>query len=410
MIPVAERRRPRLLVLASTYPRWPKDHEPGFVHELCRNLTERFEVMALVPDAAGAEPSGVLEGVEVRRYRYAPKRWQTLVHDGGMLANLKRSRWKWLLLPGFFLGLIIELVRIHRHWRPDLIHAHWLLPQGAVVAGLRRLGLRLPPFVVTSHGADLFALRGRVFEAIKRAVMDEAAAVTVVSAAMRDEVVRLGCHPSKASVQPMGVDIEGRFKPDSSQAWQPGVLLFVGRLVEKKGLRHLIDAMPLILVQRRDARLLVAGFGPEKEDRRRQATELGLGDRVQFLGPQLQESLPSLYREAAVMVAPFVRSESGDEDGLGLVVIEAMACGARLVIGDIAAAKSTFDGVPGVALVDAGDRAALAAACIEALGAHAVDPTQRGGFLRGFGWPARARAYADLFEAHLNGARGNVPP
>jgi len=58
-----ESRRPTLLVLASTYPRWRNDPEPGFVHELCRRLTQRFDVIALVPDAPGADAGGLLGGV-----------------------------------------------------------------------------------------------------------------------------------------------------------------------------------------------------------------------------------------------------------------------------------------------------------------------------------------------------------
>ena len=96
--------RPTLLVLASTYPRRAGDHEPGFVHELCRRLAERFEVIALVPDAPGADASGMLDGVEVVRYRYAPHTLQTLVPNGGIVANLRAARWKWLLLPGFIIG------------------------------------------------------------------------------------------------------------------------------------------------------------------------------------------------------------------------------------------------------------------------------------------------------------------
>ena len=78
-----------LLVLASTYPRWANDHEPGFVHELCKRLTSEFNVIALVPDAVDADPNGLLDDVHVIRYRYAPKKLQSLVNNGGIVNNLK---------------------------------------------------------------------------------------------------------------------------------------------------------------------------------------------------------------------------------------------------------------------------------------------------------------------------------
>ena len=77
--------RPVLLVLASTYPRWADDHEPGFVHELARRLTDRFRVLALVPHSPGSSTRETLDGVEVIRYRYAPGRLETLVNDGGIV-------------------------------------------------------------------------------------------------------------------------------------------------------------------------------------------------------------------------------------------------------------------------------------------------------------------------------------
>ena len=84
---MAEKRKPGLLVLASTYPRWKDDHEPGFVHELCKRLAGSFDVVALVPDAPGADPDGLLDGVDVVRYRYAPRWLQTLVNDGGIVTT-----------------------------------------------------------------------------------------------------------------------------------------------------------------------------------------------------------------------------------------------------------------------------------------------------------------------------------
>ncbi|MGH8399555.1 MAG: glycosyltransferase, partial [Gammaproteobacteria bacterium] len=196
--------RPRLLVLASTYPRWQDDPEPGFVHELSRRLTERFEVAVLAPHAAGAKSEEIMEGVHVFRYRYAPARWETLVNAGGIINNLKRRPWKWLLVPVFLLAQMWATWRLIRRWHPDVIHAHWLIPQGLLVAMLASMDRHIPPLVVTSHGADLFALRAAPLVALKRFVIRHAAAITVVSRVMQDEVSKLGADIARISVQPMG--------------------------------------------------------------------------------------------------------------------------------------------------------------------------------------------------------------
>ena len=124
-----ERAKPVLLVLTSTYPRWKGDHEPGFVHELSRRLADDFKVIALGPSAPGAKPRETLDGVDVVRYRYAPRRMETLVNDGGIVTNLRRHRWKVLLLPGFVMALAWRAWRLQRTERVDVIHAHWLIPQ-----------------------------------------------------------------------------------------------------------------------------------------------------------------------------------------------------------------------------------------------------------------------------------------
>lgn len=96
--------RSTLLVLASTYPRWEGDPEPGFVHELAKRLTGRFRVIALVPHSPAARRRETLDGIEVIRYRYAPEYLETLVNDGGIVTNLRRARWKYLLVPSFILA------------------------------------------------------------------------------------------------------------------------------------------------------------------------------------------------------------------------------------------------------------------------------------------------------------------
>lgn len=321
--------RPRLLVLASTYPRRAGDPEPGFVHELCRRLTARFDVVALVPDAADADPSGPLDGVNVVRYRYAPRRWQTLVQNGGIVANLRRSPWKWLLVPGFVLAQYCAARRILRRERIDLAHAHWLVPQGLVA---RALGV---PYVVTSHGGDLFGLRGRAMAAIKRRVARRSAGLTVVSTAMQAEAARLGLQPPRLAVLPMGVDLLDRFVPDPGVARDADRLLFVGRLVAKKGLHHLIAALPAIRARRPGVVLDVVGYGPEEEALKALARRHGVEDRVRFLGAREQRELPAFYRGASLLVAPFVRDRSGDQEGLPVVAMEAVACGCPVVVGDV---------------------------------------------------------------------------
>ena len=404
-----DRDRPTLLVLSSTYPRFAGDPEPAFVHELCRRLVSAFDVIALVPDAPGADASGIHEGVEVVRYRYAPRSWQTLVNDGGIMTNLRRNRWKFALVPPLILAQWWRARHLLRTRRIDVVHAHWLIPQGLIGALLRGAPRRAPALLVTSHGADLFALRGRVPDALKRFVVRRANAVTVVSPAMKAALEKIGADTSRVEVRSMGVDLSERFVRDEAQMRSTDEILFVGRLVEKKGLKFLIEAMPRIIAGHPAARLTVAGFGPEEPALRARVAELGLTSVVDFVGAVSQADLPVRYRRAAVLVAPFVEAASGDQEGLGLVVVEALGCGCPVVLSDLPATREILPGSSACTRVPPGDGRAIADAVAQVL----RDPSRhrsavidaRPEIERTFDWAAVARQYTAIIDRALAAAR-----
>jgi glycosyltransferase involved in cell wall biosynthesis len=385
--------RPVIMVLASTYPRWQGDPEPGFVHELCKRLVATLDVIVLTPAAPGAASSETLDGVQVHRYRYAPAAWQTLVHGGGIVGNIKRHPWKIFLLPGFLVGLWLASRQLIRRHRIDAVHAHWVIPQGLLGALLKR------PLLVTAHGADVFALRGRVFDWMRQWVVRRAAHVTAVSASLAQALAPVAS--SKLSVLPMGIDLKKFVRSETSR--DSNVLLFVGRLVEKKGMRHLLDAMPAILQAQPEVELWIVGFGPELSALRQQSEHLGLSHRVRFMGAMSQSELPALYQRATLFVAPFVEAANGDREGLGLVVAEAMACGCPVVIGNV--------GGVGDLIGDQGDRGRLVdarspLALAEAITTLLRDPARREvmgakaeEFVRAhFGWDAIAAAYGRILR------------
>lgn len=396
------RMKPRLLVVASTYPRWIDDSEPAFVHELSKRLTQSFDVSVVCPGAKGAYANEFIDGVDIHRFRYAPDSLQTLVNDGGIVTNLRRSPWKWLLLPGFFLAQMLSVRREVRRVRPDVVHAHWLIPQGLLMALLSLFDKRMPPFVVTSHGADLYALRGQPWRWLKQFVAQRSSAFTVVSRSMRDELRKQGIDASNVRVEPMGVDLDHRFTPNRDVLRSDTELLFVGRLVEKKGLRYLIDAMPAVLQHLPSVRLKIAGFGPERSALEDQVKVLGLQSRVDFLGPVQQEELPSLYRQAALFVGPFIEAAGGDQEGLGLVTVEAIGCGCPVIVSDLPAVSDVVDD-PSLR-VPLADPEALAAAIINELSRDQSERRQRAATRRKkivskFDWPARASAYANVLKS-----------
>lgn len=345
----------RILVLTSTYPRWRDDTIPPFVHELARRLTKHHEIHVLAPHTRSAMPYEEMDGVEVHRFRYLPARFETLAYGGGMLPGLRRRPWRLLLLPIFLTAELVATVRLLRRQRYAAIHAHWLLPHGLIAVWARALCGYRPALICTAHGSDVYALRGRLAWMLKRYVIRHCSTVAVVSGAMRDSL-NLHMSAPNIAVLPMGTDTLSRFTPGPSP--RQTQLLFVGRLTPQKGLQVLLRALAAMPAPA--PQLVVVGDGPERSALQRQALALGLKDTVEFIGPVANQHLSEYYRRSAIVVFPSVLSKKWAQEGLGLVPIEALACGCAVVASDQPGIRDVIaHGETGL-LVEPGDAAALA--------------------------------------------------
>ncbi len=302
----------------------------------------------MAPHTAGSESVETIDDISVHRFRYGPDWMEKLAYEGGMLARLKQNPWRYFLLPLFFIAQYLNSRRIVRRYAIDVIHAHWLVPQGITALLTKQTTGGSVPVLCTSHGADLFALQGGFAHWVKKIVLKHTDFLTVVSDAMRREAQRLGADSDRLEVIPMGVDLESRFIPAADRR-DPKTLVFVGRLVEKKGLCYLLEAFSELLREQGDFRLLVAGTGPEEASLRRQVSTLGIGRNVEFVGAMENSDLPSLYQQAAIAVFPFIMTPEGDQEGFGLVIVEALGCGCAVIASDLPAVREILtDGVTGL--------------------------------------------------------------
>ena len=387
----------RILVLTSTFPRWKDDEDPPFVFELCKRLRAHYQVHVLAPHYPGSKTEEYLSGIYVHRFRYFIKQWERLAYQGGILSKLKDHPWQYGLLPPFFMGELIALIRLLKKYKFHLIHAHWLIPQG-LVALLARLFIKsAPPLLCTSHGSDLFALQGNINKIVKRLIVSNSTAVTVVSNAMRNEILKLNVGHEKVYVTPMGADLQNLFIPSETRK-NSGSLLFVGRLVEKKGLRYLIDALPLILKKHPKVCLRIAGDGPEKDDLKSRCVNLGIIDHVHFLGAVKNDLLPALYQTSNVVVFPSVIAE-----GFGLVLVEALGCQCAAVVTDLPALRDIIiDGKTGL-VVPQKNIQLLSEKVILLLNdyelARSLGREGRGFVLKHYDWSIIEQKYVDIIES-----------
>ncbi|AGA31761.1 Glycosyltransferase [Thioalkalivibrio nitratireducens DSM 14787] len=399
-----EGRRPRVFVLSSTLPRWAGDAEPGFVLDLARELNADFDIELIAPHAPGAARTERMHGVPVTRFRYWWPRWQSVAYQGGMAWRLRENPLRLGQLPFFFASLVWTTIRrLRREPRVDLIHAHWLIPQGLAAIVARVIANRRVPILCTSHGGDLFGLRGPVLTRLKRAILRRCDGISVVSRAMAVRVREI--EPGAvAEVIPMGTDLRHRFVPTRDaadrNAWR---LVFVGRLVPKKGLEHLLDALHELAGASVPFTAEIVGHGPLADALAERARVLRLHGSVHFSGPVPHKSLAQHYQRAAIAVFPFVEAADGDQEGFGLVMVEAMGCGCAVIASDLPAVRDVIrHGETGI-LVPPSDPQALAAAIREALEQpermRAIAERGRAYALENFDWSVTRRRYAALYRS-----------
>lgn len=200
----------------------------------------------------------------------------------------------------------------------DLIHYHLPFPLGPMSHLLNRVET---PFIATFH--DDIIGKGPIvypYKPVLNRFLDDAEHIIVTSPNMRDECARLSEFRDDAVIVPIGIDIDE--SPITPKPLDGRHLLFVGRLVEFKGVDYLISAMKGL-----DATLSIVGKGPARESLEHHAREEGVTDRVTFEGFVSEAQLDRLYREANLFVLPSV----GRNESFGIVQLEAMKRGLPVI-------------------------------------------------------------------------------
>lgn len=329
------------------------------------------EVRVLAPHAPGLADRESVGGVPVARFRYGPEAEETLAYAGTMHEQALRSwRARWRLLH-FVRASRRALAAETEAFRPNVVHVNWWVPSGLAYWPANSPGV---PVVLTSHGTDLFLLdRFPAARHVAGPIFRAAREVTVISSPLVDRVRRLGVPAERIHVLPMPLSAD-RFAPGATAGRESHRLLFVGRLIERKGAEFAIRAVAELRGRGRGVSLTVVGDGPERPRLEALARELGAQDAVEFAGALPHDAVSAHYRSASVLLMPAVTDWKGEQEGFGMVLVEAMASGLPVVatrsggIPDVVA-----DGTTGL-LVPERDASALARAAATLLD----DPAQAG--------------------------------
>jgi len=336
----------RVLVTTATFPTFLKnDSTPPFVYELSKRLAEKddLEMVVSAPYVKNSKEYEERNNLKIYRYKYG----FTALRDGAILPNIKKNKLLVFQVPFFVLFSFLNIVKLVKRERIDIIHAHWIIPQGFLAVLYKKLFRKKNlKIICTVHGGDIFSLRGWFFTKIKKWILNNADEITVVSNEIREEVERIRVPPLKKGIRgiftmPMGVD-ENVFNPDKYDKntkkeynVTSSFLLFVGRLVEKKGVKYAIAAMPIVFRKHPEAKFIIIGEGPLKNNLKEQVKELSLENNIIFAGGISNNELPRYYATADIFLGPSVTAKNGDSEGFGLTFVEALLCKCCVIASDL---------------------------------------------------------------------------
>lgn len=403
-----------LLFLTQTYPRFEGDTAGPFIRDLARGLVRGGDrVTVLAPHAPGVAPAWDDGGVEVLTFRYAPERQEVLGYGRSLEADERVKGAAALAAPLYALAARRAIRRQLSRRRYDLVHAHWIVPNGLVAAAAVGRGKRTV-LAIGLHGSDVFLAEKAGVRALARWALARARLLTGCSPELVERVRALGFPADRSRVIPYGVDVQA-FSPDPARRilWrerlgipaEAPLLLGVGRMATKKGFQVLMEILPALLGEHPDLRVVLAGGGGLLP--RFQEAARDWSGRVFFPGPVLRDTLPDLYRAADGFVLPAVHDGKGNVDGLPNVILEAMASGLPVVASGISGIPlAVEDGETGL-LTPEGDPAALLGALRRLLAgpaaARAMGERGRRKTESELTWDAVAARYRDGYREALKG-------
>lgn len=414
----------RVVHVATAFPRDRDDLITPWLVRLLVGLRERgVEAEVLAPAYRGLG-SGRVHGIPVRRFRYAPAALETLTHDQTAPDRLRDRPAYAALLPGYVAGGIVAAARIGRE-RPAVVHAHWPVPHALFGAAMRAAAGGRTALVCSYYSVELNWVDRRLpwLRPFLRWTARTADAVTAISTPTAERLRGLVGGDLEVRRIPFAAAVEEREGGEGAQPGEGEVppeahregrlplagdelrLLFVGRLVERKGVEVAVRALPRVL-RERPARLTVVGEGAREAQIRDAARAAGVEDRVRFAGRVSDEELRRLYAACDVFLLPAVVDRKGDTEGLGVVLLEALRFGRPVVASDVGGIPDIVEHGRTGWLVPAGDPAALAATLLRL----AADPEEarrvarRGREVAGrrFSWD---RILDDLLDTYADAVR-----
>ncbi|MEO0132277.1 MAG: glycosyltransferase family 4 protein [candidate division WOR-3 bacterium] len=314
----------RVLYIATAFPRHEGDIITPWLLEAVRRIKHRGIDVEVFTSSYKGLGEQTLYGIKIYRFRYFFKKFETLTHEETAVDRVKKGFLNKLLVIFYLIFGTRAIIHLTKRKKYDVIHTHWPLPHA--IFGYFASKYSHARHVLYFHGVELMWVKKelKILKPFLRWAIRKADAVICNSSHTQARIKEI--YDRDVLIIPSGqaamYDLQAHIVPEHHKP-KPEYILFVGRLVERKGVKYLIEAFVRI-VDKYPVRLKIIGEGPELPNLIKLAKEKRVSDKVDFLGKVSTQELDSYYRNATLFVLPAIVDTKGDTEGLGVVLIEAL--------------------------------------------------------------------------------------
>jgi glycosyltransferase involved in cell wall biosynthesis len=354
----------KVLMITTTYPRFKEDTAAPFIASIAEGIAALGHSVDVITPFHPRLEEGLRSGVRVHSYHVPGDTKDPLWGYAQSLdSDVKLRKRAIAIAPLALHQTFWRALKIAKEVKADLIHAHWVLPNGFPAALISKK-LKLP-LVISLHGSDMFLARKNfLFRRVAASIFKKAAAITACSPDLQTQAATIS--GADVRVLEYGVDVD-HFSPQSDHNRKKHSILSVGRLVHKKGFDQLLEAFAGIRPYYNDSILTIAGAGPLLSQLRGKCDTLGITSAVHFPGNVDRKDLPRYYATAELVVVPSITDEFGNRDGLPNVFLEGLSSGCAVIASDIPGIRNVVRNEDVAVLISSGDVDLLRKALMELL-------------------------------------------